>query len=178
MHNNNAIDIRDFKKIKTIGGGASCHVDLVKEIKTGKQYAMKYVCKNKEISMQEINSYLKINNPVFLKFYGYDISKPNTNALLLEYMPNGSLESVLQKCTNKKPPPNFPLSKKYVILKGIAYGMNYLHSQSIVHRDLKTGNILLDENFYPRICDFGISFVSEFPDSKYRIDDISDGAPL
>ena len=35
--------------------------------------------------------------------------------------------------------------------------MQYLHSRNIVHRDLKPGNVLLEKNFYPKICDFGLS---------------------
>lgn len=35
--------------------------------------------------------------------------------------------------------------------------MKYLHDQSIIHRDLKAGNILLDENYHPFLTDFGMS---------------------
>ena len=35
--------------------------------------------------------------------------------------------------------------------------MNYLHSLNIVHRNLKPGNILLESNFYPKICDSNLS---------------------
>lgn len=41
----------------------------------------------------------------------------------------------------------------YKILKGV----NYLHENSIIHRDLKLDNILIDKNMNPKICDFGIS---------------------
>ena len=51
-------------------------------------------------------------------------------------------------------------ANKYIILLGISIGMKYLHSIGIIHRDLKAMNILLDDNFYPKICDFGISYLS------------------
>ena len=40
---------------------------------------------------------------------------------------------------------------------GIAAGLAYLHSRQIVHRDLKAGNVLLDQHKQLKICDFGIS---------------------
>lgn len=44
-----------------------------------------------------------------------------------------------------------------IIALGIAYGMTYLHSKNVIHRDLKSLNILLDENSFPTISDFGTS---------------------
>ena len=44
-----------------------------------------------------------------------------------------------------------------VIIYNILCGLNYLHSANVVHRDIKTSNILIDLNCNVRICDFGIA---------------------
>ncbi len=49
----------------------------------------------------------------------------------------------------------FPLRKKIEILIDVTQGMMYLHGLSLVHRDLKTSNILLDKTLTAKVCDFG-----------------------
>lgn len=78
--------------------------------------------------------------------------------ILLEYMSNGSLEQNLEHSRKSSFNEIFK-HKKYIIVYGLARVMEFLHSKGVFHRDLKPGNILLDDNLYPRLCDFGLSLI-------------------
>ena len=90
-----------------------------------------------------------------MSLFGYSLTNfkgENHPIMITEYMSNGSLDSLFNNTDQKLSP-----TKKYIILLGIALGMKYLHYKGIIHRDIKPGNVLLDENFHPKICDFGCS---------------------
>ena len=86
-------------------------------------------------------------------------------ALIYDYMPNGSLEKYIY---SEKPKTTLGWEKLYEIAIGIARGLEYLHRGSntrIVHFDIKPHNILLDQEFYPKIADFGLAKLCPSKDS-------------
>nr|BAF79985.1 receptor-like kinase [Nitella axillaris] len=79
--------------------------------------------------------------------------------LVLEYMANGSLKEHLH---DKRGPP-LDWQKRMRIAVGVAAGLEYLHSWSdppVIHRDVKSSNVLLSENFTAKVSDFGLCKVA------------------
>lgn len=161
--NSKKININDYELIKELNKGAYGIVYLVKEKNTGKKYAakvnifkgnykeyMKYV-------IREIEILSDASFPTIVGFHGYstkDFDNRPYVTILLDYLENGSLLDVINKGRINN---DFDNTKKHIILAGIAHGMMTLHYLSIIHRDLKPGNVLIDDEFHPRITDFGMS---------------------
>ncbi|KAJ7952688.1 Receptor kinase [Quillaja saponaria] len=88
----------------------------------------------------------------------FSCSATDFRILVYEYMENGSLGDVLHsdKCGNSID----HWSRRFEIAVGAAQGLAYLHHDcvpAIIHRDVKSNNILLDEELRPRVADFGLA---------------------
>jgi len=97
-------------------------------------------------------------HPNIVKFIGAAVEPPNL-AIVLEFMQGGSLYRAIHR-RRRNMMGAFPLLKATWIAYGVAKGMEYLHSQYpvIVHRDLKSPNILLGSNVHQvKVSDFGLS---------------------
>ncbi|XVF25831.1 hypothetical protein REPUB_Repub13aG0247600 [Reevesia pubescens] len=117
--------------------------------------------------LTEINTISNVKHPNLVELIGCCIQGTN-RILVYEYVENKSLDKVLldQRSTNIK----LDWSKRSAICMGIARGLAFLHEElvpRIVHRDIKSSNILLDKDFNPKIGDFGLAKL--FPDDITHI---------
>ncbi|XP_041003780.1 probable LRR receptor-like serine/threonine-protein kinase At1g07650 isoform X1 [Juglans microcarpa x Juglans regia] len=132
-----------------------------------KQLSSKSKQGNREF-VNEIGLISALQHPNLVKLYGCCI-EGNQLLLIYEYMENNCLSRALfGKDTIRRLKLDWPTRQKICI--GIARGLAYLHEESrlkIVHRDIKTSNVLLDEDYNAKISDFGLAKLTE--DDKTHI---------
>ncbi|KVH93163.1 Concanavalin A-like lectin/glucanase, subgroup [Cynara cardunculus var. scolymus] len=131
------------KKLKSSGGGADVDRSFLAEIST----------------------LGKIRHKNIVKLYGFCYHQ-ESNLLLYEYMENGSLGELLHGQNHAH---FLDWDARYKIAHGAAEGLCYLHNDCrphIIHRDIKSNNILLDKVLQPHVGDFGLAKLMDFSCSK------------
>ncbi|KAM3682009.1 hypothetical protein ACJW31_12G040300 [Castanea mollissima] len=129
------------------------------KLESGPLVAIKMLGNSKGNGQEFINEVAtigRIHHVNVVQLIGFCAEGPK-RALIYEFMPNGSLEKYIfsqEEC--------IPLSieKIFEISLGVARGIEYLHrgcDVQILHFDIKPHNILLDENFIPKVSDFGLA---------------------
>lgn len=142
-----------------IGYGASSTVYKC-VLKNCKPVAIKKLYSHYPQSLKEFETELEtvgsIKHRNLVSLQGYSLS-PSGNLLFYDYMDNGSLWDLLHGHAKKK---KLDWDTRLKIALGAAQGLAYLHhdcSPRIIHRDVKSSNILLDKEFEPHLTDFGIA---------------------
>ncbi|XP_065868128.1 rust resistance kinase Lr10-like [Euphorbia lathyris] len=111
---------------------------------------------NGEDFINEVGTMVRLHHVNVVRLVGF-CADGFRRALVYEYLPNDSLEKFITSNGDELP---LGWEKLQDIALGIAKGIEYLHQgcdQRILHFDIKPHNILLDENFNPKISDFGLS---------------------
>ena len=149
------VDISAFDIEKILGEGAYGETLLAVANKNTKVIIKKLFFRELQdedfiIFCKELKSLVECRNQFCLPVIGYTLSHPYT--LILPYSSNGSLFRKLHSTDHPLTPDDLSF-----IMYGIAAGMKYIHSKGIIHKGIKSSNILLDQNNNPFISDFGLT---------------------
>jgi interleukin-1 receptor-associated kinase 1 len=137
----------------------------------GRLVAVKVLKESKgdgEEFMNEVASISRTSHVNVVTLLGFCYER-NKRALIYEFMPNGSLDSFISDKGSPHTNCRLEWKKLYEIAVGIARGLEYLHrgcNTRIVHFDIKPHNILLDDEFCPKISDFGLAKLCQSKVSK------------
>ncbi|KAF8011539.1 hypothetical protein BT93_J1981 [Corymbia citriodora subsp. variegata] len=141
----------------------------------GTMVAVKVLSKSSKQGYKEFQAEAQllmiVHHKNLVSLLGY-CGDPKHMALIYEYMANGNLRQHLsgRMHPTKDHPKVLTWSKRLQIAVDAAQGLDYLHNgckPPIIHRDLKTTNILLNEGFQAKIADFGLSRASATGNDSY-----------
>ncbi len=145
-----------------LGRGGMGVVYLAKDTNLNRKVAIKFLSATGQEAaslskrfQREANQLAALRHPNIVGFYDAGYFQKQ-NYIVMEYVDGGSLRGLLQKLEGP-----LTLQQTLELFASVADGLEYIHQQNLVHRDLKPDNILLDENRVPKIGDFGLALKLE-----------------
>ncbi|CAL0302288.1 unnamed protein product [Lupinus luteus] len=151
-----------WRKGELIGCGAFGHVYVGMNLDSGELLAVKQVLiaassaskEKAQAHIKELEEEVKLlkdlSHPNIVRYLG-TVREEDTLNILLEFVPGGSISSLLGKFGS------FPEAVIRTYTKQILVGLEYLHKNGIMHRDIKGANILVDNKGCIKLADFGAS---------------------
>ncbi|KAF0697115.1 Aste57867_12181 [Aphanomyces stellatus] len=151
------LDERDLNLHKKLGHGAFADVWLATF--QGRSVAVKMLHRS-NVTVKQLQSFVdeikllaSFDSPYIVQLVGAMWTRPSDLKCLMEFMNGGDLRDFL--ATHRQDQVSW--EDKYAHIHNIVEGLVYLHSLNIIHRDLKSRNVLLDSTKGTKLTDFGIS---------------------
>ena len=163
------VTLNDFKMIKVIGRGTFGKVCLAQYKKTKKYYAMKILKKNVILEHDQIKNILLekkiLENLNYQFLVGMDFCFQTQERIyfVMNFIRGGELFNHLHECKF------FPEKKARFYSAIIGLSLEYLHTHGIVYRDIKPDNILIDEDGYLKLADFGMAKMLKDQEKAFSI---------
>ncbi|GMN55872.1 hypothetical protein TIFTF001_024988 [Ficus carica] len=130
-----------------------------------KEVAVKRVSKDSRQGQQEfiaeVTTIGSLSHRNLVKLIGW-CYESNELLIVYEFMPNGSLDKFIfsDEKLNSETPPELSWERRRGIIRGVAQALDYLHNgcdKRVLHRDIKSSNIMLDSEFNAKLGDFGLA---------------------
>ncbi|KAJ7964548.1 Lectin receptor kinase [Quillaja saponaria] len=149
------------KQLLAVGGFGRVYKGILRNSNT--QVAVKRISHESKQGLQEFASEIasigRLRHRNLVQLLGW-CRKGGDLLLVYDFMPNGSLDKYLFD----EPKAILNWEQRFKIIKGVASGLLYLHEeweQTVIHRDIKAGNVLLDSELNGRLGDFGLAKLYE-----------------
>ena len=121
----------------------------------GKEVALKRIQRNLDIELRGVRQCLNLKHPNLLDLYDIKVDDQEQGWVVMEYVSGETLQQVIERNPN-----GMPLAAVDDWFDGITAGVAHLHKSGVVHRDLKPGNIFVDDNTV-KVGDYGLcKFIS------------------
>jgi len=150
----------DLTFLRVLGKGGCGEVHLAESKTFGKVAVKKTLLEGDEQIMKEFLNEAellsKMKSPNIIGFFG-TTKYQGGECLVIEYAPNGTLFHFLELLRKKNLELTFSWDKRYKMAQDITRGLLLMHSQGVLHRDMKSLNVLLDKDMTAKISDFGLS---------------------
>ncbi|GFR21725.1 cAMP-dependent protein kinase catalytic subunit 1 [Trichonephila clavata] len=151
------VKLKDFERIQTLGTGSFGRVMLVQHKDTKKYYAMKILDKLKVVKLKQVDHTLNekrilqaIEFPFMVNMI-YHFKDNSYLYMVMEYVSGGEMFSHLRR-TGRFSEPSARFYASQIVLS-----FEYLHHLDLVYRDLKPENLLIDDEGYVKVTDFGFA---------------------
>ncbi|XP_031117394.1 LEAF RUST 10 DISEASE-RESISTANCE LOCUS RECEPTOR-LIKE PROTEIN KINASE-like 1.4 isoform X2 [Ipomoea triloba] len=166
----------NFDQTRELGDGGFGTVFYGK-LPDGRVVAVKRLYENNfkrvEQFMNEVEILTKLRHDNLVVLYGCTSKQSRDLLLVYEYIPNGTVADHLHGKRAKSGLLSWPIRLKIAI--ETADALAFLHKKEIIHRDVKTNNILLDNDFHVKVADFGLSRL--FPTNVTHVSTAPQGTP-
>lgn len=144
-----------FEKHECLGEGTYGTVWTGMELSTKRTCAIKIVKLDDDLEeiKQEVAIMKESDSPYIVKFFGcYWGKRRETIWMVMEHCIAGSLNDLMYVCDTTLTEPQIR-----AVVAAMVLGLEYLHKNLIIHRDIKAGNVLLTGEGHVRLADFGVS---------------------
>ncbi|PSS33590.1 Leaf rust 10 disease-resistance locus receptor-like protein kinase [Actinidia chinensis var. chinensis] len=147
------------------------------QLQDGRIVAVKRLYENNfkrvEQFMNEVEILTRLRHDYLVTLFGCTSKRSRELLLVYEYIPNGTVADHLHGKRSNSGLLSWPVRLNIAI--ETADALTYLHRSDIIHRDVKTNNILLDNDFHVKVADFGLSKL--FPSDVTHVSTAPQGTP-
>ncbi|KAK8487895.1 hypothetical protein V6N12_010281 [Hibiscus sabdariffa] len=169
-----ATDSFDDRKVLGDGGFGTVYYGKLRD---GREVAIKRLYQHNFRRLQqfinEVEILTRLRHKNLVSLYGCTSRRSRELLLVYEFIPNGTVADHLHGDLARSGSLTWPVRMSIAIETAAA--LAYLHASDIIHRDVKTNNILLDDNFSVKVADFGLSRL--FPNDVTHISTAPQGTP-